>query len=237
MGEAILRAMSGDAEVESRIDGFRDRLLEWHGERPVSRPWRSASDPWHVLIGELSLRRAPADVVAAMYRRLVSVARSPRVVARDPEAGLEALRAIGLKTAAEAVVEIAVEVVERFDGKLPEDSLELRSLPGVGDYLAEAVRCFGFDRPSVLIDSSTSRICTRISGREEGRRFQLRLDLYALAGPTGPDAPFNRALLELGDEVCRTRKPRCAECPVSGFCARAAAEPVLVPEREEALAV
>jgi DNA (cytosine-5)-methyltransferase 1 len=226
VGEAIRLALAQETEGGDRVDDFRSLLLDWHGERPASRPWRTASDPWHVLIGELSLRRAPEDVVAAMYRQLVSRARSPRQVAREPEASLEALRAIGLRTAAQTVVEIALEVDERFGGKLPKDPLELRKLPGVGDSLAEAVRCFGFGRPSVLVDSSTSRICTRVRGHEEGRRFQLRLDLYGLAGPKGPDAPFNRALLELGETVCRPTAPCCGECPVAGLCARASEKAV-----------
>lgn len=236
VGEAIFQALSQEAKQEEGFDEFRDLLLEWHGERPASRPWRVTSEPWHVLIGELALRRAPVDVVGPMYRRLVSTARSPRAVARDPEASLEALRAIGLRTAAKSVVEIAVDVTDRFDGKLPKDPLELRSLPGVGDSLAEAVRCFGFDRPAVLVDSSTSRICTRIRGHENTRRFQLRLDLYGLAGPSGPDAPFNRALLEMGEEICRPSSPRCGECPVAGLCARAADEAAPEPRPQEVLA-
>jgi DNA (cytosine-5)-methyltransferase 1 len=177
VGASILEALKAE-EGESAIkDAFRNQLLAWHGERPARRPWRSAADPWHVLIGELALRRAPQDLVAAMYRRLVAAAKSPRAVARDPIASEEILRAIGLKSAAGSLVAIAVELVERFDGKVPEDSLELRSLPGVGDYLAEAVRCFGYGRRSVLVDTSTSRICTRVSGREVRKRFQLRLDL------------------------------------------------------------
>jgi DNA (cytosine-5)-methyltransferase 1 len=236
VGEAILLAFGGRAEQEDRVGEFRSLLLKWHGERPASRPWRTASDPWHVLIGELALRRAPEDVVAAMYRRVISVARSPHQVARDPKVSLEALRAIGLRKAAQAVVDIAVEVTERFDGKLPEGSLELRSLPGVGDSLAEAVRCFGFRYRSVLVDSSTRRICTRVRGHGVGRRFQLRLDLYGLAGPIGPDAPFNRALLELGETVCRPSSPRCGECPLAELCAHMDAGVVARRQPEEVLA-
>lgn len=219
VGRAVLEALGSEGGKEAARDAFKNELLAWHGERPARHPWRSAADPWHVLIGELSLRRAAKDLVAVMYRRLVAAAKSPRVVARDPAASEETLRSIGLKSAAGAIVEIAVEVVERFDGRVPEDSLELRSLPGVGDYLAEAVRCFGFGRRSVLVDTATSRICTRVTGRDVRKRFQLRLDLYALAGASGPDAAFNRALLDLGDSLCRPRSPLCEECPVTDLCA------------------
>jgi DNA (cytosine-5)-methyltransferase 1 len=222
VGGAILETLSREGGREEAGDAFRGYLLDWHGERPASRPWRTAANPWHVLIGELALRRAPEDLVAAMYRRLVTAARSPRLVARDPAASIEILRAIGLRSAAGSLVRIAVEVVERFDGRVP------------GDYLAEAVRCFGFGRASVLVDASTSRICARVRGREVGKRFQLRLDLYGLAGPRGPDAAFNRALLDLGDAVCRPRSPRCGECPVLALCAhsRADAEKVAHPQAE-----
>jgi DNA (cytosine-5)-methyltransferase 1 len=221
VGGAVLESLAGEGGKAVERDAFRRRLLEWHGERPTRRPWRTAGKPWRVLVGELALRRAPDDVVAAMYRRLLAVAKSPRLVARDPEAVEEILREMGLKTAAKAIVEIAVAIVEDFDGRVPDDSLSLRSLPGVGDYLAEAVLCFGFDRRAVLVDATTSRICARVRGHEDDRRFQLRLDLYDLAGATGPDAPFNRALLELGEEICRPSFKACDRCPLADVCASA----------------
>jgi DNA (cytosine-5)-methyltransferase 1 len=224
VGESILETLEGPAGKEAVHEEFRKSLLAWHGERPARCPWCAAADPWHVLIGELSLRRAPEDLVSATYRRLVAAARSPRALARDPDAGEEALRAIGLRSAARSVVGIAVELVERFDGEVPEDSMDLRSLPGVGDNLAEVVRCFGFGRRSVLVDTSTSRICTRVRGRDARKRFQLRLDLYGLAGASGPDPAFNRALLDLGESICRPSAPLCEECPVSGSCAFAGQE-------------
>lgn len=221
VGEAVLNALATEGGPELERDPFRRRLLAWHGERPVRRPWRTAGDPWRVLVGELALRRAPDDVVAAMYRRLLGSAKSPRVVARDPVAVEEDLREMGLKTAAKAIVEIAVAIVEDFDGRVPDESLSLRSLPGVGDYLAEAVLCFGFGRRAVLVDATTTRICTRVRGRDDDRRFQLRLDLYDLAGPAGPDAAFNRALLDLGEEICRPSSKLCGSCPVAKLCASA----------------
>ncbi len=219
VGEGVLEALAAESGRTLERDLFRRRLLDWHGERPVRRPWRSAADPWRVLVGELALRRAPDDVVAAMYRRLLKVARSPRVVARDPDMAEEAMREMGLKTAARAIVEIALAIVEDFGGKVPDESLALRSLPGVGDYLAEAVLCFGFGRRAVLVDATTTRICTRVRGHDDDRRFQLRLDLYDLAGPPGPDAAFNRALLELGEELCRPSEKLCDRCPLAAFCA------------------
>ena len=93
------------------------------------------------------------------------------------------------------------------DGSVPDDELTLRSLPGVGDYVAQAVLCFGFGRRAVLVDTNTQRITARLNDRDTTRRWQIRLDLYRLAGARGPDAEFNYALLDLGALVCRAESP------------------------------
>jgi DNA (cytosine-5)-methyltransferase 1 len=240
VGEALRETLAGPRRSTRERDRFRRSLLAWHGERPVRRPWRTAADPWHVLIGELALRRAPEAEVAAMFRRLRQAARTPRRVVAD-EAGVAALlRSIGLRSAVESLLKVARHLVEHHDGRVPDDSLELRAIPGVGDYLAEAVLCFGFGRRSVLVDTNTTRICTRVSGRDVRKRFQLRLDLHHLAGTPGPDGEFNRALLDLGELLCRPTDPICDECPVRDLCSHGRdqkeghVEPR--PEKVEALA-
>jgi A/G-specific adenine glycosylase len=113
-------------------------------------------------------------------------------------------------------------LVENFRGQVPDNEMELRSLPGVGDYAAQAVLCFGFGRRAVLVDTNTSRIISRLHARDQTRRWQLRLDLHRLAGRDGPDAAFNYALLDLGALICRAGTPRCGECPIRRHCATGA---------------
>jgi adenine-specific DNA glycosylase len=71
----------------------------------------------------------------------------------------------------------------------------------------------------VLVDRNTTRICTRVYGRDVRQRFQLRLDLHRLAGGPGPDPEFNRALLDFGESLCRPSDPVCGQCPVADLCA------------------
>src|SRR5207245_5995927 len=102
---------------------------------------------------------------------------------------------------------------------VPESREVLLTLPGVGDYVANAVLCFGFGKPSILMDTNTERIVSRVIGHAQAsRRWQLRLDLYRLAGTGGADSEFNYALLDLGAMVCKASSPRCSACPVSGHC-------------------
>ena len=92
-------------------------------------------------------------------------------------------------------------------------------IPGVGDYIASAVQCFAFGRPSVLLDTNTRRIARRVLGDDSARPlWSIRLHLRELAGEEGADAQWNQALLDLGALVCKSRRPACGECPVRTYC-------------------
>ena len=206
-------------------------------------PSETDADIWSERPSLVSRARAfwTVFVVRSDSRPGATAFRSSSAARATPSLVAGLLGSIGLRSAVESLLKVARHLVEHHDGRVPDDSLELRAIPGVGDYLAEAVLCFGFRRRSVLVDTNTTRICTRVSGRDVRKRFQLRLDLHHLAGAPGPDAEFNRALLDLGELLCRPTDPICNECPVRSLCSQGRdqgegrAEPRL--EKVEALAV
>ena len=223
IGEAIgrsLHAALGTRSEQARSIGSepRKQLIHWHRAHRRWYPWREQpGDPWHALMAEMCLQRTRSDQVVQVYEALLRVGPSPRELAGRPDA-LEVMRSLGLRERSETILKVARALVDVFDGQVPDTDFELRTLPGVGDYVAQAVLCFGFGRRSVLLDTNTMRIVGRLYGHEESRRWQLRLDLHQLAGAAGPDAEFNHALLDLGALVCRPAKPRCEVCPLRGRC-------------------
>jgi DNA (cytosine-5)-methyltransferase 1 len=197
---------------------FRERLLAWHETNRRRYPWRSGKlDPWLVLAGELCLARTRSELVSSTFRTLRRIAPTPVVLLsqQDPVGSLSAL---GLGARAQLLVDVAGELKDRHGGSVPESELELRALPGVGDNVAQAVICFGFGRRAVLLDATTGRLIRRFCGRSDSRRWQIRLDLYQLAGALGPDAEFNYALLDHGATICRANDPLCERCPVREAC-------------------
>ncbi len=205
---------------------FRKDLLAWHRDNARDFPWRQERDPWHVLMAEVCLHRTRADQVRPVYEALAELAPTPAAMVRNARKAQAAMRSLGLKWRADNMVRIARVLVKDYGGEVPCDSLALRQLPGVGDYVANAVLTFGFGRRTVLLDTNTMRIVGRVRGHEDAPlRWQLRLDLHSLAGRDGPDAAFNYALLDLGAQFCRARSPLCNDCPVARHCAhRRAAE-------------
>ena len=129
------------------------------------------------------------------------------------------LASLGLHWRSANLASAAEFVSDQFAGEVPDNWQELTAIPGVGDYIASAVLCFAFGRPSVLMDTNTVRIARRLLGDPDLPNWRLRLGLHELAGPTGADVEWNQALLDLGALVCTARAPKCDACPVRATCA------------------
>ena len=154
-----------------------------------------------------------------MFKQLRRLAPTPAAMVANQVAARRTMRSLGLRWRADNIIAVARALVKGHAGRVPDKREELLALPGVGDYVANAVLAFGFHRPAILMDTNTTRIIRRYNGRPSGHLWQLRIDLYRVAGRQGPDAEFNFALLDLGALVCRATKPSCGECPLRKSCA------------------
>lgn len=232
VGEAILATLAVPAPDLRHDRGLlRARLLDWAADRPSVHPWRDGDDAWSALVGELCLARARISEVPTLYRRLLRAAPTPSVLAADPVAAEARLRELGLRARAALLVKVAVAITERHAGQVPTVEADIRALPGVGDFLAQAIRSFGLGQRAVLLDQNTARVAARVNGHDDQTRFQLRLDLHRMAGAEGPDQSFNRAILDLGTALCRPTSPDCPACPLRTVCAfNATAGPSRTPQ-------
>ena len=114
-------------------------------------------------------------------------------------------------------------IVDRHGGRIPEAELDLRVLPGVGEYTAAALRAFAFGRRSVVLDTNVRRVLARLVGGSEHPTPSLTAAERARAAELVPDddaeaAHWSVAVMELGALVCTARAPRCPECPVRAQC-------------------
>jgi A/G-specific adenine glycosylase len=220
IGHALFQALQSKTTHSKRsLRSFRSDLVGWHKENTRTYSWRSGVDPWAVLVAEMCLHRTRADQAERVFSDLIRIAPCAGDLIASEDAARMVMSSLGLRWRIDNVVRVAHVLVDRYGGQVPSTRSELLALPGVGDYVANAVLCFGFGKPSVLMDTNTARIVSRVSGHGRmGHTWQLRLDLYRLAGRSGADAEFNYALLDLGALVCRASSPRCLTCPVARHC-------------------
>lgn len=203
---------------------FSAELMAWW--RPDARAvaWRAAPgerpDPYRVWLAEVMAQQTTVAAAGPRFARFV--ARWPTLADLAMAEEEEVLREwAGLGYYARARNLVRAARAAHAAGGLPRSESALRSLPGVGDYTAAAVAAIAFGQPVLPVDANIARIGARLLGRDAGRR-EIRAALEPLVPPAEPGG-FAQALMDLGATICTPRAPRCAACPVAGWCAAAAA--------------
>ena len=207
-----------DSDPKYSGTSVREQLMGWHRKSKRTFVWRCESNPWHILLAEICLRRTQAKQVADNLPSLISVAPTPSDLLQHQEEARRVLSHLGILGRADDLIKLASRLIEEYDGAVPESYGDLKNLPGVGDYIASAVLCFAFHQPTTLIDTNTKRIVRRLSGRQKMAPWEQRLMLHRLAQPGVADADWNYALLDLGAKVCKPNRPNCEVCPINSNC-------------------
>lgn len=124
---------------------------------------------------------------------------------------------LGYHRRAKALHAAATMIRDNFADEVPDDVATLKSLPGVGEYTANAVASFAFGKRVAVLDTNVGRVLARALANRPLGASEAR----AMAGdllPRKEVAAFNQALLDLGAQFCKS-KPLCGSCPVRRSCA------------------
>lgn len=173
-------------------------VLDWWAEHARPLPWRATRDVYAIWVSEVMSAQTTIARAAEAWERWM--ARWPTVEALAAASLADVLRewqGLGYPRRARDLHRAAQMVVA---SGWPED---LTDLPGVGPYIAAAIRCFAFEEPVLPLDTNVKRVLAR--------RFPDAVD-------TGAD-PWRagQALMEFGQRIC-TARPQCHACPVRDGC-------------------
>jgi A/G-specific adenine glycosylase len=216
--------MTGEVKINSEVAAFaRDTLLRWYRESSREFPWRNDRNSYHILIAEMMLRRTQARQVVGVYLKFLEDYPDVESLAKAPSEQIKAsLYPLGLAWRAENFEQLAKAIVERYGGEIPEDRVELLTLPGVGPYVADAVRVFAFGKQGTLVDTNTVRVAARVFGFEydqESRRKPVVIQAVSELINKETPAESNYALLDFAATVCQARTPLHDKCPLLTKCA------------------
>lgn len=209
--------------VNADYDELRGSLLLWWETYQRHFPWRESTDPYHVFVAEVLLHRTRAAQVVDLFHRTLRAYPTVEALADADETALSRmLFSAGLRWRVDLLLSAARDIRDRFGGKIPRDQLELQSIPGVGHYIASAIRCFAFGDAVAVVDVNTVRVIGRVFDwaiNDSVRRSRKFHELAASVLDVDHPREFNFALLDLAALVCTPRNPRCTQCPLQLHCA------------------
>jgi A/G-specific adenine glycosylase len=195
-------------------------LLEWHRESRRVLPWREKRDPYMVLVAEFFLQRTPTSRVAVILPKFIGEFPSlEKLASADPDKLKHAYRTLGLGKRMLWLVETAKVLCQKHDGKVPDKLEDLLSLPGIGEYTASAILCFGFGGDVPIVDANVVRVLTRIFGLPVTHRIgnSSLKELARKLVPKGKGVDYNEAILDFAAIVCK-KNPLHQKCPLTDLC-------------------
>ncbi len=111
-------------------------------------------------------------------------------------------------------------LVKELNSKLPNTLKEIKKLPGVGDYTANALMGFIHNYPTIALDGNVKRVFTRYLNKKESKiNFEQLIDcnkknLFI----TNRNSDFVEALMEFGALICKPKDPKCSQCCLNKSC-------------------
>ncbi len=193
------------------------RRLKRHNPQPTTE--LVYHTPFELLIAVILSAQATDKSVNKATAELFKVANTPEDILALGERGLKKyIKTIGLyNTKAKNIIKTCRILVEKYDGRVPEDRKALESLPGVGRKTANVVLNTAFGHPTIAVDTHIFRVANR-TGIAPGKTvLEVEKKLLQVVPPRYRKDAHHWLILH-GRYTCTARKPRCGSCIIEDLC-------------------
>ena len=184
----------------------------------VGKRWKS---PFLVLISCILSLRTQDKTTLPASERLFALADTPQGLLKLTTRQIEkAIYPVGFyKTKAKVIHGICHDILEKFDGKVPNDIDTLILMKGVGRKTANLVMTEGFGVPAICVDTHVHRISNRFGYLRTKTPHDTEMVLRKKL-PKKYWIEYNALLVTWGQNICKPVSPLCTQCGVRRYCAR-----------------
>ena len=201
------------------------KILKWYDLNKRPLPWRKKvsveKKHYYTLLSEFMLQQTQVITVIPFFNRFIKNLPSINSLAKVSEKKLIKLwEGLGYYSRARNLKKSAQVILKNFDGKLPENFEDLITLPGIGNYTANAILAIGFNKPYIPLDGNIERVLKRYLYLKKDKEIQkdYLLQKKIIFGKTLRSSDYAQALMELGALICKPNNPICAQCPIIKNC-------------------
>ena len=113
---------------------------------------------------------------------------------------------------AEYIKLVAKELVEKYNGIVPNDRVFLESLPGVGRKTCNVVLSNIYNVPAIAVDTHVKRVAKRLGITNEQDVLKIENDLMKFF-PKNKWSRVHHQLVLFGRYICKSQNPDCKNCP------------------------
>lgn len=115
------------------------------------------------------------------------------------------------------ILSASKDILEKYDGNVPDNLEELRTLAGVGRKTANVVYAVAFGGDAIAVDTHVFRVSNRL-GIAEGKTPDKVEEGLCAAIPKDTWSKAHHYLIYHGRRVCHSQRPDCLNCTLKDYC-------------------
>lgn len=206
-------------EIHTVVAILKKEILQW--KVPAVGVFAEAKDPFLVLVSCIISLRTRDAVTLAASSRLFARAKTPKALAALRVSEIEKLiyPCSFFRVKARTFKTLSKDLLERYDGDVPDSIEELLTLKGVGRKTANLTVTLGFAKPGICVDIHVHRISNRLGYIRTKTPDESETALRAKL-PRRYWNIYNDLLVPYGQNLCTPQSPWCSRCKLADCCAR-----------------
>ncbi len=200
-------------------------ILKWYDLNKRSLPWRKnvskEKRQYNTLISEFMLQQTQVATVIPYFNKFVKeIPNIKKLASVDNKKIIKLWEGLGYYSRARNLKKAAQSVIKNFNGVIPDNFDDLKSLPGIGDYTANAILAIAFNKPYIPLDGNVERIIKRYLYLKKENEIQKEnlIEKKSILGFSNRSSDYAQALMEFGALVCKPTNPMCCQCPITKKC-------------------
>ena len=201
------------------------KILYWYDNNKRSLPWRrklsQVKREYYTLVSEFMLQQTQVTTVIPYFNNFIKDIPNVSSLAKiNEDKLLKYWEGLGYYSRVRNLKKTAQILNKNLEGRLPNTIEELKLLPGIGDYTANAIMAIAFNKPFIPLDGNIERVIKRLLNLKlinEVSKENL-VSKKKILGTSERASDYAQALMELGALICRPKKPLCNQCPLIRNC-------------------
>ena len=201
------------------------KILGWYDNNKRSLPWRvgknSSKKLYYRLLSEFMLQQTQVKTVIPYFKKFTKNFKTLKSLSKCSEKKILKLwEGLGYYRRARNLLACSKILVNNYKSRLPRSIIEIKKLPGVGDYTANALLGLVYNEPRIAVDGNVRRVFSRNLNIEENK---INFDKFIKKNKkkffiTKRNDDFVEALMEFGALICKPKDPNCLTCCLNKTC-------------------
>ena len=200
-------------------------ILYWYDNNKRILPWRkhltNKQKEYFTLVSEIMLQQTQVKTVVPYFENFIKKIPNLKTLSKTNDKKLmKCWEGLGYYSRARNLKKTAKKIIKEFNGRLPDNIEQLKTLPGIGEYTSTAIMAIVFNKQFIPLDGNVERILKRVfylkKKNEISKNNLHKKKLFF--GKSFRPSDYAQSIMEIGALICRPTNPLCEDCPINKSC-------------------